>query len=127
MRLNQVTVGVVDLASAIAFYQRLGLQLIVRSPHYARFVLPDGEATFSLHLEPEVVVRGAPVIYFECDDLDARVAALQAEGVVFESLPADQPWLWREARLSDPSGNLLCLFFGGANRKNPPWRISEPT
>jgi uncharacterized glyoxalase superfamily protein PhnB len=64
------------------------------------------------------------MVYFECDDLDARVAALKAAGVVFDSDPADQPWLWREARLRDPDGNRLCLFFGGENRVNPPWRVS---
>jgi catechol 2,3-dioxygenase-like lactoylglutathione lyase family enzyme len=46
MRLNQVTVSVRDIDEAIAFYRRLGLRLIVRSPHYARFVCPDGAVAF---------------------------------------------------------------------------------
>ncbi|MEJ0043657.1 MAG: VOC family protein [Rhizomicrobium sp.] len=50
MRLNQVTVPALDVAASIAFYKTLGLRLIVESPHYARFELPDGEATFSIHL-----------------------------------------------------------------------------
>ena len=125
MRLNQVSVGVVDIEASIAFYQRLGLHLIVRSAHYARFLVPDGEATFSLHIEPDVTARGAPVIYFECDDLDEQVARLHARGVVFDSPPTDQSWLWREASLRDPSGNRLCLYFAGTNRKNPPWRITD--
>lgn len=28
--------------------------------------------------------------------------------------------LWREARLRDPAGNALCLFFAGPNRRDPP-------
>ena len=63
------------------------------------------------------------MVYFECDDLDDRVAAQKAAGVVFDSDPVDQRWLWREARLSDPEGNRLCLYFAGANRIDPPWRV----
>ncbi|HEX2900913.1 MAG TPA: VOC family protein, partial [Bacteroidia bacterium] len=63
------------------------------------------------------------VVYFECADLDQRVASLQALGLEFDTLPEDQPWLWREARLRDPDGNRLILFWAGDNRKNPPWRL----
>ena len=55
---------------------------------------------------------------------DQMVAQLQANGVQFSRLPADQPWLWREAYLQDPDGNPLCLYFAGENRLNPPWRIA---
>jgi catechol 2,3-dioxygenase-like lactoylglutathione lyase family enzyme len=123
MRLNQVTVGALDLAASIAFYETLGLRLIVRSAHYARFEAPDGEATFSLQLAPERCGSHAPVIYFECDDLDADVARLKAAGVVFDKGPVDQSWLWREARLTDPAGNALILYRAGKNRTHPPWRI----
>jgi hydroxymethylpyrimidine/phosphomethylpyrimidine kinase len=63
------------------------------------------------------------VVYFECDDLDATVARLSAEGIEFKSGPKDEPWLWREARLKDPFGNELCLYHAGENRRFPPWRI----
>ncbi|MFK8162127.1 MAG: VOC family protein, partial [Lewinella sp.] len=47
MTLNQVTVPSVDLNVSIPFYQKLGLELIVEAmPHYARFVCPDGNASF---------------------------------------------------------------------------------
>lgn len=121
MNLNQVTLDVVDIPRARDFYQRLGLELIVSADHYARFLCPGG-ATFSVHRVEATAPRGAAV-YFECDDLDARVARLKAEGVVFDSDPADRRWLWREAWLRDPDGNRLCLFFGGENRVNPPWRV----
>jgi catechol 2,3-dioxygenase-like lactoylglutathione lyase family enzyme len=123
MHLNQVTVAAVDLARSIAFYETLGLRLIVRADHYARFELPEGGATFSLHLEPSGPGPHAPVIYFECDALDADVARLKAVGIAFDSDPADQPWLWREARLRDPAGNPLVLYRAGGNRTHPPWRI----
>jgi len=116
MNLNQVTVPSIDLAVSVPFYQSLGLDLIVHAPpHYARFECPSGDSTFSLH-QVEALPQGDGVyVYFECDDLDSRVD--------FEHLPKDQSWLWREARLKDPDGNQLILFHGGANRKNPPWRV----
>lgn len=122
VRLNQVTVPATDLAASVAFYQRLGLLLIVRNDHYARFELPAGEATFSLHLAEQVARGDAPVVYFECD-VDAEVARLSALGVRFEAAPVDQPWLWREADLRDPAGNLVKLYFAGDARKHPPWRL----
>ncbi|HEY0105198.1 MAG TPA: VOC family protein [Rhizomicrobium sp.] len=126
MRLNQVTVLALDVERSVAFYETLGLRLIVRSPHYARFELPDGEATFSLHLAADAgrAAEGCG-IYFECDDLDARVAGLKAKGIVFDSDPADQSWLWREAWLTDPAGVKLCLYKAGENRRYPPWRLKD--
>ncbi|MEY4555884.1 MAG: hypothetical protein RL093_1003 [Pseudomonadota bacterium] len=121
MNLNQITVGVSDIPCGRDFYQRLGLELIVSTDHYARFLCPGG-ATFSIHLA-EASAPGGTLVYFECDDLDAQVAALKAAGIAFESDPVDQRWLWREARLCDPDGNRLCLYFAGENRVNPPWRV----
>lgn len=122
MRLNQVTVTVRDLAEAKAFYSMLGLRLIVDSPHYARFECPGGEATFSLDLDPAALPCSS-VVYFESDTLDDDYRRLVQAGLRFDSPPTDQPWLWREARLRDPSGNSVCLYHAGENRRNPPWRV----
>lgn len=124
MNLNHVTLPVSELAPAVAFYRRLGLVQITHAPpRYARFECPEGDATFSLHAVPEAAWPTGVVVYFECADLDARVAALQADGLVFTQLPRDEPWLWREARLLDPSGNVVCLYRAGTNRRYPPWRL----
>jgi catechol 2,3-dioxygenase-like lactoylglutathione lyase family enzyme len=124
MRLNQVTAPCADLDRSIDFYTLLGLRLIVRSPHYARFELPDGEATFSLHVvEGPIATANAPQIYFECDDVDAEVTRLKAAGLAFDEAPKQQTWLWYEAWLRDPAGNAVCLFRAGENRRFPPWRI----
>jgi catechol 2,3-dioxygenase-like lactoylglutathione lyase family enzyme len=125
MRLNQVMVSARDLDASIRFYRTLGLRLIVRSPDYARFECPDGEATFSLHTDPGARGVSETLIYFEEDDLDGAVARLKAEGLDFEADPVDQRWLWREAYLRDPAGNRVCLFHAGRNRRYPPWRLSE--
>jgi hydroxymethylpyrimidine/phosphomethylpyrimidine kinase len=119
MRFNQASVPVTDYAASRNFYQELGLKLIVDSPDkpYARFETPGG-ATLSLHGDNHA-------LYFECDDLDARVAALQSVGFLFDSEPVDQLWGWREAWLVDPAGNRLCLYSGGENRRYPPWRVGQ--
>lgn len=124
MNLNQVTLPSTNLERSTAFYRRLGFTLIVSSsPMYARFECPVGGSTFSLHRVDRVVPESGVIVYFECDHLDARVDELKAQGISFDSPPQDQKWLWREAYLRDPDGNVLCLFHAGENRRNPPWRI----
>ena len=126
MNLNQVTVPCGDLDASVAFYRALGLRLIVHDPpDYARFECPGGDATFSVHRVREPRPGGGVVTYFEVADLDAAVRRLRDDGLEFESLPRDQPWLWREAHLRDPAGNRICLYRAGENRRNPPWRIRE--
>jgi catechol 2,3-dioxygenase-like lactoylglutathione lyase family enzyme len=126
MRLNQVTIPALDLGRSVAFYKTLGLHLIVLNDHYARFEFPDGDSTLSLHLTGEASGAGnGAMVCFECDDLDARVAALMQAGIVFDTEIIDQPWLWREAWLTDPAGVKLCLFYAGDIRHNPPWRLKD--
>jgi catechol 2,3-dioxygenase-like lactoylglutathione lyase family enzyme len=125
LALNQVTVGARDLDVSIAFYRVLGLRLIVKADHYARFEIGDGQTTFSLHLGNVNDAADGPAMYFECLDLDARVAELKTQGIVFDSDPVDQSWKWREAWLRDPAGNRLCLYWAGENRRFPPWRLEE--
>ncbi|NLS20487.1 VOC family protein [Rhizobium sp. P40RR-XXII] len=122
MRLNQVTVTMPDLDAGWNFYCTLGLKPVVDArPHYARFLCPDGDSTFSLH-QGESAGRGTTV-YFECDNLNETVSQLQKKGLQFTSPPEDKSWLWREAELFDPGGNRVLLYFAGQNRINPPWRI----
>ena len=124
MNLNQITVPSLDLSVSVPFYQTLGLQLIVDAqPNYARFQCPDGEATFSIHKVDQLPEGEGVYVYFEHEDLDAYVNELREKQIAFELAPTDQAWLWREARLKDPDGNQLILYYAGENRCNPPWRI----
>lgn len=124
MNLNQVTIYSNKPRESVDFYRKLGLELIVDSlPRYARLVCPDGDATLSIHETENSPAESGIVLYFECEDLDARVAELKEQGIKFEQDPTDQTWLWREAYLRDPSNNRICLFYGGEIRKNPPWKV----
>lgn len=128
MRLNHITIIVTDFERSKAFYKLLGLQQIVDSPpRYARFIVPGNEATFSVEVTPHARAMGPEQtqIFFECDDLDARCAALKEAGVVFVQDPTDMPYRWREARLRDPDGHDIRLYFAGANRLDPPWRMRQ--
>ncbi len=124
MILNQITLPCSAMRECVDFYLKLGCELIVDTPHYARFQSPEGDATFSLSLENEEYRNGA-VIYFEHEDLDALVARLKDEGLSFAQEPRDEPYLWREAVLYDPSGNKIKLYWAGENRLNPPWRVGN--
>jgi catechol 2,3-dioxygenase-like lactoylglutathione lyase family enzyme len=123
VRLNEVTVGSTNVDRSEAFYRVLGLTLIVKNEQYLRFECPDGEGTFSVELGEEVCDEGQVTVYFESDKLDSEYERLRRAGIEFEQPPTDMPWLWREARLRDPDGHRLCLFYAGRNRRHPPWRL----
>ena len=125
MRLNQVTLSVDDVERCVAFYRALGFRQIVGAPDYARLAATEGDGTFSLHRAAGMTREPGATLYFECDALDARVAALKNAGIRFLHDPVDQPWLWREARLADPAGNVICLYYAGSNRLDPPWRLQS--
>lgn len=126
MRLNQVTLSVFNMQLCCEFYLTLGFTQIVKTDHYARFVCPDGDATFSLMLDQHAAkdIAHRSVIYFEHEQLDEWVGELIDKGISFEQLPVEQAYLWREAILFDPSGNKIKLYWAGENRLNPPWRVT---
>jgi hydroxymethylpyrimidine/phosphomethylpyrimidine kinase len=122
-RLNQVTVTGTNYERSVEFYTRLGLRQIVGNPpDYARFEAAGG-ATFSVQIDPDERIVATTAVYLECDDLDERVEQLARSGIAFEHGPRNQPWMWREARLRDPDGNIIFLYKAGESRRFPPWRI----
>jgi len=118
--LNQITLPLADYDASAAFYRLLGLRQIVESaPRYARFESAGG-ATLSIETAEEIA--GKPVVFLECCDLDALAVRLREAGIAVPDL-VQQDWGWREARLTDPAGNALCLYQAGENRRFPPWRL----
>ena len=124
-RLNQVTLTGTDYDRSVAFYKALGLKQIVdNTPDYARFETAGG-ATLSIQIDPEEKIGATTAVYLECDDLDEQFERLAKAGFPFEHGPRNQPWMWREARLRDPSGNIIFLYRAGENRRFPPWRMKD--
>jgi hydroxymethylpyrimidine/phosphomethylpyrimidine kinase len=124
LRLNQVTVTGKDYRKSVDFYRALGLRQIVDSQQngYARFETAGG-TTLSVQIDAEETISPTTAIYFECDDLDERVEKLARSGIAFEHGPRNQPWMWCEARLRDPAGNIIFFYHAGEARRFPPWRI----
>jgi hydroxymethylpyrimidine/phosphomethylpyrimidine kinase len=124
MELNQLVIPCTDYGASVAFYRQLGFTEVVdRPPDYARFECDSG-MTFSLVRVESIPEATGFSVYFEVDEVDLKVRDLEAAGVAFESQPEDKPWLWREAFLRDPAGNLLCIYHAGENRRFPPWRVT---
>lgn len=128
LRLNQVTLGAIDMAASVLFYKHLGLTLIVDSaPRYVRFEFPappDGgdPATLSLHAVEADWAAPAdwPLIYFEVDDLAAFLDAAELSPL---APPEMKPYDWEEADIFDPAGNRIRLFKAGRARRFPDWRV----
>jgi catechol 2,3-dioxygenase-like lactoylglutathione lyase family enzyme len=124
MRLNQVTLIVADFERSTAFYKSLGLVPVVHEPpRYARFRCPDSDETLSIEVTGEPPAPARVQLFLECADLDDTVARLKAQGVQFDQDPTDMPYLWREARVRDPDGHDIRLYFAEDNRLNPPWKV----
>ncbi|MCG7534098.1 VOC family protein [Pseudoalteromonas sp. OOF1S-7] len=124
MNLNQVTLSVNDMDEAVEFYLKLGFTQIVDTPHYARFVCPHGNATFSLSVCEDEILQNT-TIYFEHEALEQWIAMIESRGITLLQAPTDEPYLWREAIVADPSGNKIKLYWAGDNRLNPPWRVEK--
>jgi hydroxymethylpyrimidine/phosphomethylpyrimidine kinase len=125
-RLNQITVTGTNYERSVEFYQRIGLKQIIDSPEtgYARFETAGG-VTMSVQIDPDEKILATTAIYLECDDLDERVEQLARSGIAFEHGPRNQPWMWREARLRDPDGNIIFFYKAGEARRFPPWRMKS--
>jgi hydroxymethylpyrimidine/phosphomethylpyrimidine kinase len=123
--INQVTLPAAHYDTSVRFYRTLGLTQIVDSPDngYARFEAANG-VTLSIHVTEAQGQAGGATVYLESGALDAWVTWAMRHGIRFEQLPRDEEWGWREARLTDPAGNRLCLYQAGEYRRFPPWRIA---
>ena len=114
------------MGMSVKFYQELGLALIVDSaPRYVRFEFPSTEhgepATLSLHtVAQNWKPTDWPLVYFEVDNVDAF---LSDKNITPLAPPKTQSYLWREADIQDPAGNIISVYQAGENRRFPPWRV----
>lgn len=126
MKLNHVTLIVSDLERSKAFYLALGFVPIVDTPpRYARFRCPEGDATLSIEVTGEPPAPSRAQLFFECADVDAAAARARAAGIALTQEPTDMFYLWREARMLDPDGHDVRLYFAGDSRLDPPWRVGK--
>ena len=131
--ITDVCVLVADVERSIRFYvDKLGFRLLHRAPGFADFAgagvtlavweadhvrqntgLPTAAAP-GVHQVMIAVHLPAPA------DVDAAYAELTADGVAFETTPADYPWNARSCYFAGPDGELWELYAwreGGAAGK----------
>ena len=103
------TLPVIDLAEAVAFYERAGFGVRIYkdengSPGDFAFVDFDGQSVFDLDvvaIDPKRNGAGCYLIVSDADDWHSRMTAT---GLPVTPI-ADQPWGMREFTLTDPFGN----------------------
>jgi catechol 2,3-dioxygenase-like lactoylglutathione lyase family enzyme len=110
-------IAVEDLDEARRFYgEQLGLPLLDETPFALRFGAGSGGQVSVRHGQPN---PGQTAGHFEVADLDATMARLREQGIVFEEY--DQPKTEngvaqigpaRGAWMQDPSGNVIGLREG---------------
>ena len=106
MDLNQVTLVCLDYDASVEFYKKLGLTQIVDSPpRYARFETPSG-STLSIHNGERDDIASGTVVYFEVDDVDGVVQALQANGIEFATQRAGHVRSRKQASASNADNDL---------------------
>jgi uncharacterized glyoxalase superfamily protein PhnB len=122
VRFEAIGVVVDDLAAAVAFYRKLGLELPedgeghveASLPGGLRFMLDSMETIKSFDPDWQPPSGGHRVaVAFRCDspaDVDATYQrALEAGGSSHKE-PWDAFWGMRYAQVKDPSGNVVDLF-----------------
>jgi catechol 2,3-dioxygenase-like lactoylglutathione lyase family enzyme len=130
MFLFHITLLVSDIPRSKAFYQALGLELIVDAAHYCRFRANlDGQGSQTLSISHSPGPIGASChVGFEFaspEALDAYADLLQSRGFALAEHPQDRSWLWRDVILHDPDGHEILLLYAGDNKLNPPWRVEH--
>ncbi len=106
--LNAVTLGVVDMARAVAFYEAAGFELKYGGPEADFTSFRVGTSHVNLALRPPFEERGwwGRVILYVAD-VDATYAHLLAAGLRPEFEPRDATWGERYFHLRDPDGHEL--------------------
>ena len=118
--INHLILPIENYAASVNFYQMLGLRQIVDyGDSYARFE-DRGGVTISLS---ESARASGIRIYIECENVDARILELKEKGIRIDHEPEDRKSGWREAWISDPAGNQICLYNAGVERRFPRLRL----
>jgi len=104
--ISAVTFAVRDMARSIAFYRKLGFEVLYGGERAAFSSLKVGEALVNLSTSPGYEHRWWGRVIFRIDNVDAHYRALQSHGLIFES-PRDAAWGERFFHVTDPDGHEL--------------------
>jgi len=107
--ISAVTLHVVDMAAACAFYRALGFGLLYGGDDAAFTSFRVGTGYLNLQVVPADAAPG-PVwgrIVFYVDDVDAMYQRATAAGFGPRFAPTDAPWGERHFHIHDPAGHEL--------------------
>ena len=104
--ISAVTFAVRDMARSVAFYRKLGFELVHGGELASFSSLKAGGAFVNLGASPGYEHRWWGRVIFRLDDVDAHYREMQAQGLIPEQ-PRDAPWGERFFHVTDPDGHEL--------------------
>ncbi len=119
--ISAVTLAVRDMARAVAFYQKLGFELVYGGRHAAFSSLKAGDDFINLAVKRSYEGEWWGRIIFRTEDAEAQYRALQAAKLKPEN-PRDAPWGERFFHITDPDGHELSFaeLLSSDNRSGRP-------
>jgi catechol 2,3-dioxygenase-like lactoylglutathione lyase family enzyme len=106
LHISAVTFAVRDMPRSVAFYRKLGFELVYGGERATFSSLKAGGAFVNLAASPGYEHRWWGRAIFRVDDVDALHRELQAQGLMPGS-PRDAPWGERFFHVIDPDGHEL--------------------
>jgi len=112
---DAIGLAVADMATSLAFYRRLGLDIPAEADHapHAEAPLPGGVRLMFDAAADSAGPKTGPSLAFLCADaaeVDRVYAELADAGHVTKQQPWDAEWGQRYAVVSDPDGYQVELF-----------------
>ena len=104
--ISAVTFAVCDMGRSVAFYRKLGFELVYGGERAAFSSLKAGAAFVNLAASPGYEHRWWGRAIFRVDDADAHYREMQAQGLMADA-PRDAPWGERFFHVTDPDGHEL--------------------
>jgi predicted enzyme related to lactoylglutathione lyase len=108
--LNFILLHVANLDEVLTFYtQKLGFIVEAQSPFFVQFKQAPGGAIFSLSKSENATTYQGVELWWDVDDVDATLAALQAQGIEIAQPLKDEPF-GRTFAIKDPAGNKIFIL-----------------
>ena len=105
--ISAITFAVQDMARSVAFYQKLGFEVVYGGGRSTFTSLRAGEAFVNLTASPAFKLQWWGRVIFRVAGVDAAYRAFTAQGLNPEAPPKDATWGERYFHLADPDGHEL--------------------
>jgi catechol 2,3-dioxygenase-like lactoylglutathione lyase family enzyme len=108
----QVALGVRHVERSVAFYKRLGFEVLSTMGDEFALLGRDG-VTLALVLASTPAVAGFAGCYLYVSDVEAVHRACESDGVPITSALTTHPWGNRDFVIRDPDGHLIAIGESG--------------